>query len=176
MSSVPRILRLPVLAGLAGGLFLLGLAVDLGFTRKQQESARRGSEARVGLRTRWRTQEQAGTEAQLLSHRLGENDLATSLEDLRLVEPIELVAGHLAASNLEREELGTEGSTVGGALRRTRLYLRASGSYAQVFLFLRRLEKGPSLITVDDLRLGSVSETSRLELRLRLSVYQPASR
>lgn len=88
-------------------------------------------------------------------------------------DPVDFVGTRLTASGLRRIELGVVAGDDEADSAKERLFLRAEGGYAEVLGFVRDLERGRRLVCIESFSIQSRPESSRLELRMSLSVYPP---
>jgi Tfp pilus assembly protein PilO len=103
-------------------------------------------------------------------------DSLNDLDDLNIVDPIAYVGLKLADTRLQRIEITTGESAVAGKLRSTRISVRVRGRYTDIVTFVRSLEMGVRLVTLDDLDVEQLELDNRLEARLNLTVLDPAGR
>jgi hypothetical protein len=170
-----RQLSLPKLGpGLALGLLVLGLAVDLGFVRHQRTEVVRCALERDKLRLETQVLGSQEERRQRLAQALGGLDLIDGLQSLGNLDPVEYLNGAVSRSGLVRLEMATQASTQTDRLRRTRLFLRVSGRFGQILGFTRQIEQGTTPVTVDNLSIQENAEApGALEARFEISVYGP---
>jgi Tfp pilus assembly protein PilO len=165
-------------AALAGSaawvLLLLGLVLDLALVRGQMAELRRLRAEEARLQTRYREIRNRGAETLGLAEHFGVEDLDRLEEDYAAVDAVAFLADALSAARLRRLELGTEESSRGRHLRRTQFFLRAQGTHQRILDFIRRMEGGPRVVTLEALSIQRILGSNQLELRANLSVYDPA--
>jgi len=88
-------------------------------------------------------------------------------------DPVVFLGDCLDAAQLARLELNTESTESAGVLRRTRMTLRAKGRYEDIVTFVKLLESGSRVVTIDKVQIAQVPQTLDLEARLGLSIYDP---
>lgn len=158
---------------LAAGLVLVGVALDFGFTRPQLRTVGQLRQQRADLLGRSTQVSSRDAEQKRLAAYLGVSDLKNALVEHRGEDPIRVLGDAMERSGLRRLELGTQAGGETDRLRRSRLFLRALGSYPDITRFVASLERDDRLITVDALTIQHASESSDLELRMNLSIYEP---
>jgi hypothetical protein len=158
-------------AALAILLLALGLVTDLGFTRPRLQEVRRLMAERTRVLETLARVSQTEREALDLAHRLGAGDLSEALAAQRREDPLTYLGQEVERAHLVRRELGSQASETVGSLRRNRYHLGVRGSYFQILGFLRTIEQGSWLVTVDALSMEQMPESADLEGRIYLSVY-----
>ncbi|MBU1699085.1 MAG: hypothetical protein KJ970_17100 [Candidatus Eisenbacteria bacterium] len=159
--------------GTAVLLLLLGLVIDLGAVNRQLGEYEDLKVQREQLRRQLtKIENQSAYEDRLAGYFAGMKGDSLAIP-AKLVDPIDFLAGGLRKSNLKRLELRTEKSSQTGQLTRNRYFLRANGSYNQIIDFFKWLERGGQLSTIDAFSIEPIIDSSDLELRLNLSIYDP---
>jgi hypothetical protein len=154
-------------------LLVLGIVVDLGFTQKRSQDVRRLARERAQLQEKLSNLESRDLGSQKLAAYFGVERLTELLDRDQRADPVTYVSDLLNESGLTRLELGTMATSEVGRLQRTEFYVRASGRYKRVLDFTRKLEQRPRLARVDALVLEQMVESSHLEARFNLSIYDP---
>jgi hypothetical protein len=158
---------------LAAGLGVGGAAIDLGFTQPQRRAVERLRLQRADLLGRTAEINSRDSEEKRWAVYLGSADLKSALAERRGEDPITFLGDAIERSGLRRLELGSQAMGETDHLRRSRLFLRALGSYRQITEFVTKLEREERLITVDALTIQPAVESSGLEVRMNLSIYEP---
>ena len=154
-------------------LLILGIGVDLGFTQRQSQDVRRLINEREQLRKRLSTLESRDLDSQRLAVHFEVEHLTDLLDHGWRDDPVSYIGAVLTESGLTRLELGTMATAEVGKLQKTQFFLRASGRYERVWRFVKQMEQGPRLATVDALKMEQMIESSYVEARFNLSIYDP---
>jgi hypothetical protein len=91
------------------------------------------------------------------------------------IDPFAFVGRAVDAAGLTRIEMGTEASGTTGGLQVTKFSLRVAGIYPRIVDFVRNLERSPRTVTILALTIEPMAESSLLEARMHISVYDPAT-
>ncbi len=159
-----------------GLLLLLGLVVDLALNQPAVKEIRR-LEAYQG--------QLMGQMAQLGDQHHSNRDLAKALKISTLADlssegmnedPVAYIGRLLERSGLERLELTARGVAETDVLRLHRFTLRTLGGYSAVQGFVRDLELGERLATVDAFSIEGTDRRERLEGRFNLTLYSMISK
>ncbi len=164
--------RIGLTAVLATAILALGLAVNLGFTRPQQEEFRRLAQQRAAARGQLAALEIQELQSRDLAAGLGGEDLRSALQAQNRTDLVGFLSNTILQSGLTRLEMSTQSSAEENHLRRTHFFLHLSGTYASTVDFVRRLEQGPRLVTIESLALEMGPEATALDVRIELSVYE----
>jgi len=163
---------------LAAALLLLGLGVDLALTQPELRDLRRLKPRRAELQQRLQEIDRLDLDAKSMARYLGgesaTEDLAEALARHRTGDDVNYLNSLIEASGVRRGELGTDVSEVLGKCRRTQYYVRVYGRYEEILDLVRRLEAGGRLAGVDAMVLSRERESTRIEARLKVSLYHPA--
>ena len=154
-------------------LLVLGIGIDLGFTQKQSQNVRGLITEREQLREKLLTLESRDSDSQRFAAHFGVERLTDLFDQDGRTDPVAYLSDVLAESKLTRLELGTMATAEVGKLQRTQFFLRANGRFEQVWKFARQMEQGPRLVTVDALKMEQMIESSNVEARFNLSIYDP---
>jgi len=157
-------------------LLVLGLLVDVGFTSARRNELRRLTERRDTLRAQLAGLESRDQRIHEIARRLGGEDLASALSAQQAVDPVNFLGRTLSDTGLHGLELGTEGSSQSGQVRRTRYFVRAEGSYGALQRFVQHVERGPRVLAVDGFTVEKVIDANSLDIRINLSLYEPLAR
>jgi len=160
----------------AAALLLLALALDLGFTRPGHDLVQALAVEQARVSTEIGRTSARDIEHRELAERLGVDELGDLVTTTPPEDPLSYLGATLDRSRLTRLELTTMGTSSSGRLQRTRFTLRVLGSYGQILDFVRDLEEGPRLVTVDALTIETMLEQTALEGRLTLSIHDPRTR
>jgi hypothetical protein len=166
-NSTGLILVLPL------ALLILGLLVDIGFTRPKLRAVRSLADQKAQLQKRLVQLERQGQTVDELAAYLGGDDLNEALSNLDVGDPLAYLSQLIEAARLRRQELGTEETSELGKLRRTQFYLRVTGSFSRVLELVRQLEQSPRLASIDAMILEKEFDSGQLKARLRVSIYEP---
>ena len=159
---------------LAAALLGLGLVVDLGFTRPRLEEIRSLEAARARLHLRRDQRGAREREAKELARLLGADDLASAVSAGQGEDPVDFLGHALERWQLERVQLTTRSSTSAGPLRQTGYTLKVEGSYGGILNFVRSVEMGPRVVTVDAISMVPGTGSAALEAELDLTLYEAA--
>jgi hypothetical protein len=158
---------------LATGLVVGGVALDFGFTQPQRRAVEQLRRQRADLLGRTAEINSRDAEQKRWAAYLGAASLDAALGERRGQDPIRILGDAMDSSGLRRLELGSQATGETERLRRSRLFLRALGSYPQITQFVASLERDSRLITVDALTIQPATDSNGLELRMNLSIYEP---
>jgi len=167
-----------ILAAFAFALMLLvfGVLVDFGYTKPRLDEMRRLEAERNSLLTRINELADRNSESNALARSLSRDKLEDIFDEVDGLEPVAYVGQILSATPLTRLEMTTTGTVGAGRLHRTEISLRVLGRYSHMVDFVRSLETGRRLVTVDAMIIEQVMGTRDLEGRLNLSIYDPTVR
>jgi hypothetical protein len=154
-------------------LLILGLLVDIGFTRPKLRAVRSLEVQKAQLQRRLVQLERQEQRVDELAAYLGGDDLNEALSNLDVGDPLAYLSQLIETARLRRQELGTEETTEQGKLRRTQFYLRVIGSFSRILELVRQLEQSPRLAVVDAMILEKEYDSGQLKARLRVSIYEP---
>ncbi len=156
-------------------MLVAGLAIGLGFTQHELKRVRQLAAERSELQGQmgalWDREREEGEFAQWL----GASDLATGLATYRCDDVLNQLGALVTEGGLQGLEVGAQGRIESARLRQTQYFVRAQGSFAQILNLLRRAEQTPPLVAVDALAIAEAGVADLLEVRLNLSVYEPAA-
>ncbi len=172
MNRVLEGARLRFFLPTAAVLLLVALVIDMGFTRPRLGEVRRLKDRRDQL---------LGQVAKLGGHDERSQGFAKLLKVQSLTELLEEPAGDplayigsvLEESRLTRLDLATMGSSQSHGIRRTRFALRTTGSYGRTLEFMRKLETGSRVATIDAFWIEALWEPRTLESRINLTICDP---
>jgi len=160
-----------LLSTVAAIVLLLGMAVDLGVTRPKIRNYHRLNEEIATLGAKEVSVLQSERESQSLLRFLREQGLGDSLEAGKSGTPTTYLGELIETSGLTRLELRTTETMESKNLSRNKFVLRVSGKFKQTLDFLRSLEGGARLASIEELKIGPSSDRKKLETRLVLSIY-----
>jgi hypothetical protein len=166
--------RTSAVLGFAVLLLVAGLLVDIAFTQPRLREVRRLRLQRDELLRQLGNLENRQHEVRAIAGLLSVETLA----ELRATPentPLIFVGRLLEDSRLTRLELSAAGTSESDSFRRTRFALRVLGSYGRILEFVRTLERGPRLATVDAFAIEAATGPEALEGRLNISIYDPRS-
>lgn len=168
--------RVQIIFGAALLLLLAGVGIDMVLVRPRLDEIRGLEARRASLLARIDELAATSKESHTLARALGRDELA-GLPDLgRDKEAVAYIGQVLGGTKLNRLELTTTATGETGGFRRTQISLRVLGRYNHILDFVKALEEGQRLISVDGLVVEEVLGTKNLEGRLSLSVYDPLAR
>jgi hypothetical protein len=157
--------------GLALVLMIAGLVADLGFVHPQLKEYRSLNAERLRLRDRLVDIESQREAFRQLSGYLDAGGPDAGGGESRLPDPVDYLAEGIQFAKLWRLELRTGVVGASDGFLRSRIFLRAKGSYAQIVDFISWLEKGKRLVAVDALSIQPIIDSRDLELRINVSIY-----
>jgi hypothetical protein len=160
--------------GFAVSLLVAGLLVDIAFTQPRLREVRRLRLQRDELLHQLGNVENREHEVKAIAELLSVDTLA-ELRPAPDDDPLTFVGRLLEGSRLTRLELSTTGTSETESFRRTRFALRVLGSYGRILEFVRNLERGPRLATVDAFVIEAATGPEALEGRLNISIHDPRS-
>ncbi len=172
MRGLPGV-RVSGLAMVAGGLLVVALLLQLAYVQPRLEEVRRLGAQRAGLSRQAGELDRVALEAHFLTRRLQVKDLREVLSDRHNPDPVAYVGGLLERSGLRRLELSTGSGEADSSFQRVQSTVRVMGTYSQVLDFVRALEDGAPLSSVDALSLEAVQNERMLEARFGITVYRP---
>jgi len=169
--------RLPVqdtrvLLGLAALGMALALVAQLTLVHPRQGELRRLSGDRQAFLTRIAQESQAIQRDLGLAPLLGVEEL-TDLTAQPAGDPLTYLGDLLNSSRVTRLDITTDGIRESGLLVRTSFTVRVLGSYPRVLGFVKSLESGTRVATVDALEMEQDAAAGRLETRLSVSIWDP---
>lgn len=167
--------RIAVVLAIAGLLMVAGLIVEMGFARPRMREISRLIEERSQLLAQIRAQQSQDGLSDEMADQLGLDDLAR-LGAAPEADPATYLGKLLDQSRLVRLSLTTAGGKEFNGIRRSDFNLRAQGGYAAMQAFVRDLESGPRLASVEAFDIRTQTDTSALEGRFNISIYDPAGR
>ncbi|MDM7916490.1 MAG: GspMb/PilO family protein [Candidatus Eisenbacteria bacterium] len=169
MKLLPQTRRaLTIVAGT--GLLVAGIVIHLALVQPQQNRVRALAAQRTQL---LQTAADRRMRSDLERQRLEALGMDDSASFGPRADAVAMIGDAVDASGLHRLELGTTSNSDLGGVRHTSLFVRATGSYRQISRLVLDLERRERLVAVEAIRIEPVTESSDLELRLRLSVYDP---
>ena len=172
MTTRVKIPPASLLFGVAILLLAVGLIVDLGFTQPRVQEVRRLDSERQELLDRLTARSVRDREAEQLARSIGAADLEGALEVHGDSDPVTFLAAALEENNLTTIELSTHATHNTGQFRRTRFTLRVGGRYNRILDFVRTIERSPRLVTVDALSIVEAEDSSLLESRIDVTVFE----
>ncbi len=121
---------------------------------------------------------------QAMGSKFRERDAARALgvENITLAitpspeDPVSYLGHAIEASGLTRLNMVTISSKSTVRLERTDFNIRTAGTYAEIVDFVRRLETGDRLVTIDKFKFASHFIGNEIEGKFTLSIYDPKGR
>jgi hypothetical protein len=160
------------LLGLAGLCMALSLVAQLMLVHPRQGELRRLSADRQRLLSRIAEESRSDQLDLGLASLLGVKEL-TELTGAQAGEPLTYVGKLLDRSRLTRLDITTDGVKETDLLVRTSFTVRVLGGYPNVLGFVKSLESGTRVATVDAFEMEHDVASDRLETRLSLSIWDP---
>ncbi|MDP6417865.1 MAG: hypothetical protein QGG80_00200 [Candidatus Krumholzibacteria bacterium] len=157
-------------------LLLMGFSLDFGFTQPRIGELDRMIRQLDQLREEESRMQGLQREERGLIRFLESQGLEECLSDSSDSGPAEFLGERLEAAGLERLEMRSTEISAGEHMKRTRFFLRVLGTYSSTLDFLRTLESGARLVSIEAIRVEAQSSSRSLETRLELSLYDPAWR
>lgn len=157
-------------------LLLLGLVIDVGINRAAINEVRRLGLYRAQLLDQTNQLVERNLDNQTLAKALKVESLADVLVPNTDMNPVSYIGQQLDNSGLTRLELSTLGVSESDNLRQNRFSLRALGKYTEIMDFVRSVEQGETLATLDAFSIETVVGKNSLEGRFNISVYEPIVR
>ena len=162
-----------------GAMLLLlaaGVFIDLALLKPQLAEVRRLEAERTSLLSRIDELAASSQEGHTMARALGRENLAGLMDEGMQQEAVSYIGQVLGNTRLNRLELTTTKTKEAGKFRQTQVSLRVLGRFSQILNFVKALEEGHRLISVDGLVIEEILGTRDLEGRLSLSVYDPLTR
>jgi len=165
--------------GLGVAVLVLTLAIDLGFTQPQAEEVERLTALRARLRRQVDLRQARDRQVEDLHDFLEQENLAGVLLAAPRSDPATYLGELLEQTRMVREELRHEENRETERFRITQLRLEVRGSYEALISFIRTLEQGARLATVEMFMIEVVEgdRTRRGEVMLRaelaISIFDP---
>ncbi len=169
-------MRIVLVFGAALLLLAAGVLIDLTLLKPRLDEVRRLEAERASLLARVDELAASSQESHTMARALGRENLTGLLDDRKRQEAVSYIGQVLGGTQLNRLELTTTKTGETGKFRRTQISLRVMGRFSQILDFVKALEKGHRLISVDGLVIEEILGTRNLEGRLSLSVYDPLAR
>ncbi len=165
---------IPIRALVAIVLPLVACAViDVAFTQPQLRTVKRLAAQRAELLEKLTEASERERRSKRLAQFLEVDDL-TQLATLTGEDPLTYVASMVKAARLTQLELTAGDSGRIGSYRRARFTVRLQGSYERTLDFVRMLEEGARLASIDALVVKRADSRS-VENRFNISIYDPVS-
>lgn len=164
--------RIGLALALAALLLVVGLLVEREYAHPMLERIANLQSQRQEGWAQLRRQEDLAERSERLAARLGFetlNELAASAE----IDPVSYLGGLIEKHGLVRLDLRNMGGQAYPALHRTDLNLIVTGRYARIQDFMQDLETGRRLTSIESFTIRSRRETTDLEGRFNISVYDP---
>lgn len=167
-------MRTNVLIGVALLLFGLALGIDRAWVRPVLERTELMEQERSALQARLGARAEVDLEADAIAAGLG----LRSLADLTAPEEDALVFLNrkIEAAGLRQVELVADQVVETIRLRESGFTLTVQGDYERCVALVRSLEDDARLVRVNGVRLGTQPESSGLECRLTLSIFDPLAK
>lgn len=164
--------RLPVVLAAAGLLLVVGLVIEMAFARPRLQEIQRLTGECARLQSQIQEQQRLDSESRQLAVHFDVAGLA-ELTDRSQPDAVAYLGQALDRSGLQRLDMTTNGGEDFGRLRRSDFLIRARGNYAEIQTFVRELERGRRLVSVDALAIKTMLESRDLEGRFNISIYDP---
>jgi len=162
--------RIAVFLAATGLLLVIGLVIEMGFARPRLRELSSLIEERSRLLAQIRTQQQMEGQSDELAEHLGLSDLS-ELSTAPDADPATYLGLLLDHSRLVRLSLTTSGDKQFSGVKRSDFSLRAQGGYDDMQTFVRNLESGPRLASVEAFDIRTQVGTRELEGRFNISIY-----
>lgn len=172
MSRNLKLNKVTVFMGGAILLLVAGLVIEMGFARPLLREIAGMNEERSRMRTEILRQGELDKDGESLAAVFGLDDLA-QLGSQPATDPLGWLGKALSDSKLVRLDLTATGAEDFGKVRRSDYTVRAKGDYPSMQRFVRRLEAGPRLVTIDAFTIKTLYDSNDLEGRFMLSIYDP---
>jgi hypothetical protein len=143
------------------GLLIVGVVLDLGFTRPRVEQVNMLCARRAALEERVSELSAQAWAADRINVHLGRDATADSLAagDNDLAE----LARRIDVAGLRRLEIGVRGTEQQGHLTRARYTVRVTGAYQQILEFVRALEADRRLVVFESFHLRPIDGSRDVE-------------
>ncbi|MBA4377205.1 MAG: hypothetical protein C0395_00835 [Gemmatimonas sp.] len=164
--------RLPFVLAAAGLLLVAGLVIEMAFARPRLQEIQRLNDECASLQSRIQDQQRLESEGRRLAVHFDVAGLA-ELTARSQLDAVAYLGQALDRSGLRRLDMTTNGGEDFGRLRRSDFLIRASGNYAEIQTFVRDLESGRRLVSIDALAIKTMLESGDLEGRFNISIYDP---
>ncbi|MBK6898958.1 MAG: hypothetical protein IPH09_06705 [bacterium] len=164
--------RLPVVLAAAGLLLVVGLVIEMAFARPRLQEIQRLTAECARLQSQIQDQQRLDSESRQLAVHFDVAGLA-ELTDRTQPDAVAYLGQALDRSGLQRLDMTTNGGEDFGRLRRSDFLIRARGNYAEIQTFVRDLESGRRLVSIDALAIKTMLESRDLEGRFNISIYDP---
>jgi hypothetical protein len=167
-------MRTKVLISMALLLFGATLGIDRAWVRPVLERTQALEEQRSALQARLGARAEDNREADVLAVGLGLRDLS------ELSPPSEdalvFLNRKIEATGLRQVELVVDQVVETIRLRESGFTLTVHGDYERCVALVRALEDDPLLVRVNGVRMGTQPESSGLECRLTISIFDPLTK
>lgn len=167
-----RLNKVTVFIGGAVLMLVAGLVIEMGFARPLMNEINAMKAERGRIRTELVRQSALDKEGTALATVFGLEDLA-ELGRRPEQDALGWLGRTLSDSRLVRLELTSSGAEDFGKVRRSDFTVLARGDFPAMQRFVKRLEEGPRLVTVDAFTIKPLFNTDELEGRFMLSIYDP---
>ncbi len=164
--------RLPVVLATAGLLLVVGLVIEMAFARPRLQEIQRLTGECASLQSQIQDQLRFESASRQLAVHFDLPGLS-ELTGRSQPDAVAYLGQALDRAGLQRLDMTTNGGEDFGKLRRNDFLIRACGDYAEIQTFVRDLESGRRLVSIDALAIKSMLESSDLEGRFNISIYDP---
>ena len=162
--------KLNLFIAAAAVLLVLGLGIESMLTKPHQQEIQNLLAEKSRLHTEIERQRVIESDSHAVADLLDVASLA-ELENRAGDDAISYLSGLLDEAKLVRLGLTTSGQEDVGTLKRISYTLRAKGDFRQLQDFVRKVESGDRLATVDAFRIMPTLDAKSLEGRFNLSIY-----
>jgi Tfp pilus assembly protein PilO len=162
-----------LVTGVALLMLIAGVAVDVLLVQPQVTRLRELTAERDRLQANLASLEGRELESRKLAAYFGGDTLSVALTQLTETTPISYLAELVEQAGLRRRELGTLSTSETKGVFGTHCFLRAHGSFQRIWEFVRLLESSSRLVAVEAVSIKPVPESSWLEIRMNVSIYDP---
>jgi len=169
MSARP--FRLPPASIAALVLFILGIAIDQGFTRPALAEIQRLNAKLAGLREQATAVDAREHVARQIAATLGGDDLGKALAGGENDDALTFLSRAVQRAGLTRVALNTRTTDNVGHLRRTSLSLQLTGRYEGLVNLVRAIERSPRVFTIDAVTVTREAPNEGLTFHIDLSAY-----
>jgi hypothetical protein len=171
MTQALRNLRTTRVAILAAITIVGGLALDLFFVGPGSKKLAQFERKRVELIGQVSKVQYTDLENQRLQEYLDKRNLRS--EDISVEDPTVFLGNLIEESKLVRLELKAIDSIESANLTQSRFFIRVIGNFDYTLGFVKSLESGPRLVSIDEIKVSSGSDRKKLETRINLSIFDP---
>jgi len=164
--------RVKITLGIGLALFAFALTFDLGTIRSHTTALHSLQQQREQAHRDLTAQLQRRQDCRRLASLLGVDDLSQIARPEPL-GPVAYLNELLSESGVKTLDLAVTGEKRFPRLRRTDLLVRAAGDFPSLVRFVRELEQGRRLASIEDFEIQNTLDSKDLEGRFNLALYDP---